>query len=40
LALTPDGTRFLAERVLPAAPPRLAVIQNFFEELRAKVPVR
>lgn len=38
--LTPDGKRFLAVRELPSAPPRLAIVQNFFEELRAKVPVR
>jgi hypothetical protein len=38
--LTPDGKRFLAIRELPSAPPRLAIVQHFFEELRAKVPVR
>ncbi len=40
VALTPDGKRFLALRELPSAPPRLAIVQNFFEELRAKVPVK
>jgi hypothetical protein len=40
VALTPDGKRFLAIRELPSAPPRLAIVQNFFEELRAKVPVK
>jgi hypothetical protein len=40
-ALTPDGTRFLAiRRRRPTAPDRLAIVQNFFEELRAKVPVK
>jgi len=39
--VTPDGSRFLARRTLPAAAPRrLAIVQNFFEELRAKVPVK
>jgi len=38
--LTPDGKRFLAIRELPSAPPKLAIVQNFFEELRGKVPVK
>jgi len=38
--LTPDGKRFLAIRELPSAPPKLAIVQNFFEELRRKVPVK
>jgi hypothetical protein len=38
-ALTADG-RFLAFPSRPSAPPRLAIVQNFFAELRAKVPVK
>jgi predicted Ser/Thr protein kinase len=40
IALAPDGTRFLATRELEVAPPKLAIVENFFEVLRAKVPVR
>jgi predicted Ser/Thr protein kinase len=36
----PDGTRFLGTRELSSAPPKIAIVQNFFEELRAKVPVK
>jgi hypothetical protein len=40
-ALAPDGTRFLAIRKhRSTTPDRLAIVQNFFEELRAKVPVK
>jgi serine/threonine protein kinase len=34
------ATRVLATRDLAAAPPKLAIVENFFEELRARVPVK
>jgi serine/threonine protein kinase len=37
--LSADG-KFLAFRDLPDAPPKLAIVTNFFDELRAKVPVK
>ena len=36
--VTPDGQRILAIRDLTDAPRRHIVIQNFFEELNARVP--
>ena len=41
--VTPDGQRFLMTRPVGATvqrPDELIVVQNFLEELRAKVPVK
>ncbi len=35
--VTADGQRFVMLRILPARPDRLILVQNFFEELKAKV---
>lgn len=40
VALAPGGTRFLAVRELSAAPATTAIVENFFEELRAKLPAK
>ena len=40
--ITPDGTRFLLIYHVgrPARPPRIGVVQNWFEELKARAPAR
>jgi serine/threonine-protein kinase len=35
---TPDASRFLMIKPLPQDPPRIVVVEHWFEELKAKVP--